>query len=103
MIKKKKSTVEKTPSTVLQEAQSLIYGDRQKAYGSASKNFTDIGVGWANIVGVPVSAEQVALMMVWLKVCRLTAGYRRGEKTHRDSVIDIAGYAGCIEKIDTGQ
>ena len=89
--------------TVLEEAQNLIYGDRQKAYGSAAKNFTDIGVGWANILGVPVSAEQVALCMAWLKVCRITAGLSRGEKVHRDSMVDLAGYAGCLEKIGNGQ
>lgn len=89
--------------TVLQKAQELIYGDRQKAYGSAKKNFGDIAIGWENIVGAPVSAEQVALMMIWLKVCRISAGLNRGEQPHEDSVIDIAGYAGCIEKLKTGQ
>lgn len=89
--------------TVLQKAQELIYGDRQKAYGSAKKNFGDIAIGWENIVDAPVSAEQVALMMIWLKVCRITAGLSRGEQPHEDSVIDIAGYVGCIEKLKTGQ
>jgi Domain of unknown function (DUF6378) len=103
MTTKKVRTKKLVQLNVLQEANSLIYGDRQKAYGSAAKNFTDIGVGWANILGVPVSPEQVALCMAWLKVCRITAGLSRGEKVHRDSMVDLAGYAGCLEKIGNGQ
>ena len=104
-VHKKRAAVKKAPvqMNVLETANSLIYGDRQKSYGSAAKNFTDIGVGWANILGVPVSAEQVGIMMIWLKCFRISAGISRGEKVHKDSVIDIAGYAGCLEKIENGQ
>ena len=88
---------------VLQTAESLIYGDRQKQYGNARENFTDIATGWANIVGIQVSPEQVALMMAWLKICRITAGLKRGEPAHTDSIVDLAGYAGCIEKIQNNE
>lgn len=95
----KKTRAKKVPvqMNVLETANSLIYGDRQKAYGSAAKNFTDIGVGWANILGVPVSAEQVGIMMIWLKCCRQL------NKASRDNLVDICGYAGCIEKVQNGE
>lgn len=84
--------------TVLEEAQSLIYGDREQDYGKTSDNFADIAKGWEVIAKVPLTPEQVALMMIWLKVCR--ANKDNCEK--RDSYVDIAGYAGCIEKVKKG-
>lgn len=40
-----------------------------------------------------IAPEDVAVMMILLKVARLGNGY------HRDSVVDIAGYAGVLEKM----
>jgi len=84
--------------TVLQEAESLIYGDREKDYGKTSDNFKDIAKGWEVIAKTTITPEQVGLMMAWLKICR--ANKDNCEK--RDSLIDLAGYAGCIEKIKKG-
>lgn len=81
--------------TVLQEAESLIYGDREKDYGKTSDNFADIAKGWEVITKTTITPEQVGLMMAWLKICR--ANKDNCEK--RDSLVDLAGYAGCIEKI----
>ena len=83
------------PTTVLQEAESLIYGDREKDYGKTSDNFADIAKGWEVIAKTTITPEQVGLMMAWLKICR--ANKDNCEK--RDSLVDLAGYAGCIEKI----
>ena len=85
-------------TTVLQEAESLIYGDREQDYGKTSDNFADIAKGWEVIFKTKITPEQVGLAMIWLKVCR-------GNKDNcekRDSIVDIAGYAGCIEKIKLG-
>jgi hypothetical protein len=84
--------------TILDTAKSLIYGDRLKDYGKTVDNFTAIAVGWTEIAKTLLTPEQVALMMIWLKVCR--ANNDNCEK--EDSIIDIAGYAGCIEKIKKG-
>ena len=84
--------------TVLEEAQSLIYGDREQDYGKTSDNFADIAKGWEVITKASITPEQVALMMAWLKICR--ANKDNCEK--RDSYVDLAGYAGCIEKIKKG-
>lgn len=88
--------------TVLEEAQNLIYGQRQKDYGNARKNFSDIAKGWSVVAGTEISGEQVALMMTWLKICRANTGLKAGAGVHRDSAVDIAGYAGCLEKIEKG-
>lgn len=81
--------------TVLEEAQSLIYGDREKDYGKTSENFADIAKGWSVLFKTTVTAEQVALAMAWLKICRAN----KDNCGKRDSYVDCAGYMGCIEKI----
>ena len=83
--------------TILEEAQGLIYGDRQASYGSATENFNKIAIGWSAITGNTISAEQVGLMMMWLKMARQL------NKSSRDNLVDIAGYAGCLEKIEKGE
>jgi hypothetical protein len=94
----KEPVTTKAPMTVMEEAQSLIYGDREKDYGKTSDNFADIAKGWEVIAKTTITPEQVGLMMAWLKICR--ANKDNCEK--RDSLIDLAGYAGCIEKIKKG-
>ncbi|MEY4332821.1 MAG: phage Yecey3 [Bacteroidota bacterium] len=84
--------------TILEEAQSLIYGDREKDYGKTSDNFADIAKGWEVITKTSITPEQVALMMAWLKICRAN----KDNCGKRDSYVDLAGYAGCIEKIKKG-
>jgi len=84
--------------TILDTAKSLIYGDRQREYGSASENFADIAAGWATIVRTAVTPEQVCLMMAWLKICRAN----KDNGNHVDSLVDCCGYMGCVEKIKQG-
>lgn len=79
--------------SVLVEAERIINGQRRDDYGGALESFTRIADLWSPVLGVPVTAEQVALCMIELKVARYMNGY------HRDSVVDIAGYAGCLQKI----
>jgi hypothetical protein len=84
--------------TILDTAKELIYGDREKDYGKTSDNFKDIAKGWEVITKATITPEQVGLMMAWLKICR--ANKDNCEK--QDSLVDLAGYAGCIEKIKKG-
>lgn len=83
--------------TVTEEAVKAIRGDRQKNYGHPRDNFKQIAEGWqAYLDGrgelsdgtpEPLRAHDVAVMMTIVKAMRLSGGY------HRDSVIDIVGYA----------
>ena len=79
--------------SVLAEAEEIINGQRRVDYGDVLPSFTTIGKLWAPVLGVDVSAEQVALCMIGLKIARAMNGF------HRDNLVDIAGYAGCLEKI----
>lgn len=85
--------------SVLQEAHKIIYGDREKTYGKPSKNLDTIGKMWTAYVTASglteFSAKDVAVMMVLLKAARLA-----NDPNHRDSVVDICGYAALIERCD---
>lgn len=90
------SEVLNTPApelSILQKAEALINGPRRASYGSASKNFTNVAAGMSVILGVTVTAEQVGLCMVWLKICRQV------NKPDTDNLLDAAGYLGCIEQV----
>lgn len=75
----------------LREAARIISGDRNKSYGGPEENFTRTAQIWSVILGITISNEQVAMMMVGLKVAR----FAHGAGFQPDTWIDIAGYAGC--------
>jgi len=72
--------------TIVTEAVSLVTSDRQKAYGHPSKNFDDIARLWSVILGHEVTAEQVALCMVQVKIAREIYVKKR------DNLVDAVGY-----------
>jgi hypothetical protein len=81
------------PATVTKEAHDVIHGERLKHYGHPSVNFQRIATAWSEYLGnklpddVVISPSDVTNMMILLKVMRMAEGY------HRDSVVDIVGYA----------
>ncbi len=80
--------------TVTEEAQRIVYGAREQAYGHPADDFERTGRIWAAILGIEqVTAEQVALCMIGLKISRQTN--RHG----RDNLVDVCGYAATIERI----
>jgi hypothetical protein len=88
---KETSRVLQDKGSVLQEADEIITGARQQDYGSPLQSFTRIAAYWSATLGIEVTADQVALCMIGLKAAR----YQNGQQ--RDSLVDIAGYAGCID------
>ena len=73
--------------TVLDRATALIHGDRLKDYGHPTINFKRIASSWSEYLGKEVSMVDVCNLMILLKAQRMAEGY------HRDTAIDIAGYA----------
>jgi hypothetical protein len=95
---------EKVKETVLHEAERIIYGDREMTYGHPSKNLWTIARLWTAYVdaasdnslqGKEFTAKDVALMMILVKTARLA-----NNDSHRDSVVDICGYAALMERCD---
>ena len=84
-----------TPEPITAEAQRITSQDRRDVYGHPLEDFTRIGQLWAPLLGVEeITAEQVAHCMIALKLGRLTHA-----PGHRDSLVDIAGYANCADYI----
>jgi hypothetical protein len=81
--------------TCLQEAQRIVYGDRQKAYAHPADDYDCTAKLWSAILGHEVSAEQAILCMIAVKVSRLSRNV-----THRDSITDVAGYAECLQRVN---
>ena len=85
--------------SVLKEAHKIIYGDREKTYGHPAKNLETIAIMWQAFLDargqVSLTAKDVAVMMILLKAARLG-----NDPSHRDSVVDICGYAALMERCD---
>jgi hypothetical protein len=75
-----------TPQDIADYAVSLVSGDRQNDYGHPIDDFTRAGKIWEAILGFPVSAEQVALCMVGVKIAREV------NRQKIDNTIDGIGY-----------
>ncbi len=90
MTAKKKKQVK---PTILVEAQNAVYGDRQSDYGNVKTNFSNIARQWSVVLGTEVTPEQVGLCMIQVKIAR------QMNKPKRDNLVDIAGYAATIEKM----
>jgi hypothetical protein len=67
---------------------------RRRRYGEPVELFRQIAARWSLTLGLKVSPLQVALCMIDLKVARLAHNPR-----HLDSIIDVAGYAGCLAEV----
>jgi hypothetical protein len=78
---------------ILKEAEQAVYSDRAADYGTVTDNFNSIAQLWSTVLKTHVTAEQVGLCMIQVKVAR------EMYKQKRDNLVDIAGYAGCLEKL----
>ena len=75
----------------LRQAAAIVSGERDEQYGSPEDNFLRIAKIWSVILKTDITEEDVAMMMVGLKVAR----YANKGKFYGDTWIDIAGYAAC--------
>lgn len=79
---------------VLEEAGRIVSGDRGDDYGHPRDDFDRTAGAWSALFGWDVSARQVALAMVVVKLSRL-----QETPLKRDSIVDIAGYARTYEMV----
>jgi hypothetical protein len=100
-VKPKKLKAIKPKVSVLEEAQTIIYGDREKTYGHPAKNLKTIANMWnaymnnMDDANFSVSPKDVAAMMMLVKVARFA-----NDPSHRDNLVDVCGYAALIERCD---
>lgn len=69
-------------------------GERQAVYGHPADDFKRTAKMWSVTFGIEVTPLQVAIAMGQLKMSRLI-----GTPGHRDSIVDLIGYAVCYERI----
>ena len=98
---KKEKLRMKTKVSVLEEAQAIIYGDREKTYGHPAKNLKTIAIMWSAYMNnlddgnFTITAKDVDAMMMLVKVARFA-----NDPSHRDNLVDVCGYAALIERCD---
>lgn len=87
---------------LLQRAHETITGPRQADYGDTLQNFSQIAMLFQGTLATKllpdatITAEDVALLMMQVKIARLAKS-----PDHNDSVLDVAGYAGCYDMLQT--
>lgn len=76
---------------VLDEASAAITGAREDTYGGPEQSFTTIAEFWSAYLDRYVMAKDVAAMLALMKLARI----KHSDGQHRDSWVDLAGYAAC--------
>jgi hypothetical protein len=78
-----------------QEAHEMVYGARNENYGKPTIDFTRTGRIWGAMLGIDdITPEMVAIMMTGLKLSRLCQ-----TPDHRDSRVDVIGYALTLDRV----
>lgn len=86
------------PRPLLYKAADIIAGARQSDYGACLQNFSQIAMLFQGtlatklIKGAQITPEDVAMLMIQVKIARLAKN-----PDHKDSILDVAGYAGCYD------
>ena len=70
-----------------------IVANREKEYGAPEDSFEKIAAFWSVYLEEELLPEDVANMMILLKIAREMGGHKD------DNMIDIAGYAACGNNI----
>ena len=79
---------------ILRNATEIINHDRQSTHGNPEDSFANIANLWSAYLDKTISTQQVAIMMILLKVARTKNG-----NNHMDNFIDIAGYSALAGEI----
>jgi hypothetical protein len=82
-----------TAQEFLEHAAALVTR-RRREYGAPVDLFERVAVRWSQVLRTNVTPAQVIVCLVDLKVARLAHDPR-----HLDSIIDVAGYAGCLAEV----
>ena len=67
---------------------------RMQVYGRPTVAFSEIAEMWSVYLGVPISAYQVTILMILMKVVR-----SKTSPDYSDHIDDIKGYADLFEKV----
>lgn len=83
---------------LLKKATEIVNKGRVDQYGKPENNFKTIADLWSAYKEVKFSSTDVAMMMILLKVARISSG-----SATEDSFLDIAGYAACGAEVNSAE
>ena len=78
---------------LLQHAAGAV-DKRRPDYGEPEDLFEHIAARWSQVLGIRVTAAQVAVCLMDLKMARLAHDPR-----HLDSLVNVLGYGACLREI----
>ena len=79
---------------VLEEAIQAITGPRAENYGAPEANFKRIADIASAALGHEISPRDCVMVLIAVKLGRLAH-----TPAHRDSIVDLAGYAACLARV----
>jgi hypothetical protein len=83
------------------EANALVNGDRQAAYGSPLPAYEAQAQAWSGLLAhkltAPITAEEVVLLLAAMKLVR------EARRPKRDNVVDLHGYALVYAHVQEGR
>ncbi len=80
--------------TMLLSHAAGVVEQRRGEYGEPEDLFEHIAARWSQVLGIRVTAAQVALCLMDLKMARLAHNPK-----HLDSLVDVLGYGACLREI----
>lgn len=83
-----------TPAEMFLRHVAQVIAERSTQYGDAGSNMSAIAKRWSATLGHEITAAQVVLCLLDLKLARLAH-----DPTHEDSVVDVCGYAALLAEI----
>jgi hypothetical protein len=78
---------------LLEHAADLV-SRRRREYGEPVDVFEAIAKRWSSLFRIEISAAQVVLALLDVKLARLSSN-----PNHLDSQVDVAGYAACLREV----
>lgn len=72
----------------LKEALKILKGPREKEYGDKKENHDNIATLWTAYLGPTITAHDVAVMMLLLKIART-----KSPNPTKDTYVDMVGYS----------
>ena len=79
--------------TLLLQAAEIVK-ERRAAYGHSKMVMASVARRWSETLGQSVTPEEVVLCLIDLKLVRLAH-----DPHHRDSILDVAGYAAVLDEV----
>ena len=83
-----------TPAAMFLKHVANVIAERSTQYGDAGCSMATIAQRWSATLGKEITAAQVVLCLLDLKLARLAH-----DPTHEDSAVDVCGYAALLREL----